>query len=251
MELKILDRIPKPKLVIPKFRRPSIKNVNFKRILTILLVIVIISGGWGLYLEVTNIPPDVMVKDAIQNTIQAKSYRYQAVSKVVIDGNEKMLSSYLGEKGLNGTHLTGKVHLVNAEVDIYQIEDKLFRRDSTTDNWLVLEGVKKTQFLNLVNEIDPMLNLNIGEIFEAVEAGKEKIQDTKCKKYEVQARVENKYMTMFWNDFNYFFWIDKDDKVIRQAKITATQKDDPNKKLELTIEFWDLNKDINVTPPKI
>jgi len=242
----------KPQFKMPKFNAPKFKlprlRLNWKWILIILLILILAGGGYGIYRGLNSIPPQEAVTRAIQNTLNADSYRYEAVSKKLVDGKEELLSEVIGEKSNGNVHFTGKLHVVNSDFEIYQIADKLYRKDVFSKDWLVVEDINVEATEKLIQEINPLGTFTFSEPIVAEYVGKEKVNDKKCKKYEVMAETENKYLLTLWKDFTYTVWIDKSG-LLTKAEINAVNKQHENHQLNMSVQFSDYNKEIVINPP--
>ena len=126
-----------PKFGFPRFNRPRF-SFNWKWILILLLILGVAGGGYGVYRGLNSAPPEEVVTTAIENTLNAESYRYRAVSKKNYDGKEDLLVKLKG-KSNGSVHLAGKLHVVNSDFEIYQVEDKLYRKDEFSKDWLVVK----------------------------------------------------------------------------------------------------------------
>lgn len=236
-----------PKFGFPKFNRPRF-NFSWKWILILLLILGLSGGGYGVYRGLNSAPPEEVVTTAIENTLNAESYRYEAVSKKIYDGKEDLLSEVKGEKNNGSVHLTGKLHVVNSDFEIYQVEDKLYRKDEFSKDWLVVEDINLEATERLVQEINPLGTFAFSEPIVAQYVDKEEVNDKKCRKYEVMAETENKYLLVLWKDFTYTVWIDKSG-LLTKAEINAVNKQDENQRLIMSVVFSDYNKEIVINPP--
>jgi hypothetical protein len=236
-----------PKFSMPKFNQPRLR-LNWKWIFIIVFILALSGGGYGVYRGINNVPPEEAVNSAIENTLNAESYRYQAVSKKIIDGKEDLLSEVQGAKSNGNVHITGRLHVVNSDFEIYQVADKLYRRDEFSKDWLVVEDNNVEATERLVQEINPLGIFKFSEPIVAQYVGKEDVNGKKCRKYEVMAETENKYLLVLWKDFTYTVWIDKAG-LLTKAEINAVNKQHENQRLSMSVVFSDYNKEIVITPP--
>lgn len=235
----------RPKLSLPKFSRPKF---NLKLVLIFTLILLVVGGGTVVYLNYEPVPPQEAVSKAINDTLNAESYRYQAISKKIVNGQEKLLSEVTGEKSNGNVHFTGKLHIVNSDFEIYQISDKLYRKDVFSEDWLVVENQNVEATEKLIQEVNPLGAFAFNGPIDVEYIGKEKIGDKKCKKYEVMAQTENKYLVALWKDFVYTIWVDKSGKLAK-AQISAVNKQDENNQLVMSVQFSDFNQEIVINPP--
>lgn len=241
-----LPKVKLPKVGLPNFKKPKI---SIKFVLITALVLVVIGGGTVFYRNYTAVTPEEAVNTALSKTLNADSYRYQAVSKKIIDSKEELLSEVKGEKGSGNVHFNGKLHVVNSDFEIYQIGEKLYRKDTFSQDWLVVEDVNVEATEKLMQEINPLGVFVFSQPIAAQYVGKEKVGDKKCKKYEVMAETENKYLQVLWQDFTYTVWVDKEG-FLSKAKINAVNKYHENQRLVMDVEFSDYNREIVINPPE-
>ncbi|MDD2211655.1 MAG: hypothetical protein PHV56_01550, partial [Clostridia bacterium] len=71
----------------------------------------------------------------------------------------------------------------------------------------------------------------------------------KCRVYELMTKGENKYLELFWQDFNYILWVDKKEGLIRQAQISAEHRDNSQHNLKIVLWLSDFNVPIELKPP--
>ncbi|MGI6224780.1 MAG: hypothetical protein ACOYJ1_00855 [Peptococcales bacterium] len=235
----------KPNFIMPQFKRPSI---NFKWVLILVLLLVVSVGGVGVYRTYYGPLPEEIVSRAISDTLNADSYRYKAVSIKYVDDKEEVLSEVIGEKSNGNVHFTGKLHVVDSDFEIYQVADKLYRKDVFSKDWLVVEEINVEATEKLIQEINPLGTFAFSEPIVAEYAGKEEVDGKKCRKYEVMAETENKYLLALWKDFTYTIWVDKSG-LLRKAEINAVNKQMENNRLKMSVEFSDYNTEIVINPP--
>jgi len=235
----------KPRFKVPKFRLP---RFNLKWILVITLVVVLIGGGVGVYLNYDTISPEEAVNTAINKTLNADTYRYKAISKKVVDNEEELLSEIVGEKSNGNVHFSGKLHVVNSDFEIYQVDNKFYRKDVFSKDWLIVDEVNMKATEKLIQEINPLGAFTFTGPIDAQYIGKEKINGRKFKKYEVKAQTENKYLEVLWKDFTYTIWVDKSG-TLAKAEINAVNKQHGNYRLIMSVDFSDYNKELVIKPP--
>lgn len=238
-------KFKKPNLSMPEFKRPGI---NLKWVLVLVLVLILAVGGVGVYRTYYGLLPEEVVNNAITNTLNADSYRYKAISTKYVDNKEELLSEVVGERSNGNVHFTGKLHVVNSDFEIYQVADKLYRKDAFSKDWLVVEEINVEATEKLIQEINPLGTFAFSEPIIAQYVGKEEVNGKRCKKYEVMAETENKYLLVLWKDFTYTLWIDKSG-LLTKAEINAVNKQIDNHRLTMSVEFSDYNKEIVINPP--
>ncbi len=230
---------------IPRITRP---RISLKWLLLIVLILIIGGGGIWAYQNFSALPPEAAVLSAIEKTLNAESYRYHAISKKIVDNQEQLLSEVMGEKSNGNVHFIGKLHVVNSDFEIYQVNNKFYRKDVFSKDWLVLDQVNMEATEKLIQEINPLGTFSLCEPLEVQYVGKEKINGQKCRKYEVLAQNENKYLEVLWKDFSYVFWVNKDG-LLTKAEINAVNKQHENHSLIMSVEFSDYNEKIEINAP--
>lgn len=218
------------------------------------VLFVILMFGFGtnlLYEKLTRLPPLEAVEQGLGKTLTAQSFRYAAVAKRTLDRKESVISDLTGEKNLKGVHIKGTIPLIKADVEVYQYPDAMYRRDSLTQGWVTVPSTGRANMEQLIAEINPLSAFNFNENIEAKYAGQAKIDGDTCRVYEVMARGQNKYLELYWQDFNYLLWLDKKEGFIRKAEITAEHRDNSQHILKLSVTLWDFNESFEITPPPI
>ena len=121
--------------------------------------------------------------------------------------------------------------------------------DPVSSKWTVLDGVDLTKQQLYMAEIDPLNSFRFRSTGEPQLVGKDKVGKRKCVILEVKPELESKYLEIWWRDFTYRFWIDRRKHVLVKAEATAISKNSNDTSLTMTVEFWDFNKRIKITPP--
>lgn len=223
------------------------------RVLWAVILVIFIAGltisGISIYKEYSTPPEEIIIR-AILKTTDVPSYSFHSVSKRILANEEEMLNEVWGEKNDSSTHLYGKVHLVNGEFEVYQIEDQFYRQDVVNKQWLKIDNIGEEAIEKLMQEIDPLAMLDFSAPIEAEYLDKEKVGDVTCKKYNVAAYNENAYMTALWHNFFYTFWIDKKG-ILRQVEIVAVNKDNEQQQLYMQVQFEPSDKFVEITAPEV
>jgi len=227
----------------------NLKKVPWKGLIILLLCAAIVYGGTLLYEEVTRPDPREAVLQGIGKSLQAQNYRYQAIAKRRLDGQETILSEIWGEKNSQGVHLKGNLPIIGAEVEIYQVADKMYRRDPLTQGWLVVSQQGKASLEQLIAELNPLSVFNPESDFEVRYVGTERVGRIPCRVYEVMTKGENKYVELYWQDFNFRFWLAKKDGYLHKAEIFAEHREDSQHILTVDLTFFDYDEHIEIQPP--
>jgi len=229
---------------------PKLSRIKWKWVVLAVLVLMLLYGGVYFFQEITKLPPQEAIKQSLLNTMYAPSYRFEVTATRVIEGEETLLSALKGEKCLQDTYLQGTIPLINSEVEIYHLGDTLYRRDPFTKGWVVVPTEGRVGIEQLISELNPLGAFNFPEEnMEARYVGAKKVHGKRCRVYEIMTRGENKYLQLFWRDFKYILWVDRNDGYIRQAQIYAEHRDDSQYGLKVQVFFTDYNEQIELKPP--
>ena len=217
------------------------------KVMALVVIFGIVGSGMSIWQEYRTPPEEVVIR-AIAETIQAPSYSYYSLSKRIIGDKEEVLSEVWGEKNQESTHLSGKIHVVNSEFEIYQVDNRFYRQDVVSKDWLIVDDMGEAATIKLIQEIDPLANFVFGEQIEVQYMGKEKIEKSKCKKYQIIAYGTNDYLTSSWEEFFYTVWVDKQG-YIRQAEVTAVDSGSENEQLRLLVQFTVVDEVLHIEAP--
>jgi hypothetical protein len=221
-----------------------------KWLLISLVIVLLFLGGRFIYEEANRLPPDEAVKQSLTKTLNAETYRFKVTAKRSQDGQEAVISEISGEKSLDGVHLQGSLPLIKAEVEIIHLGDQLYRKDIYTKKWVTVPAEGRIGLEQLITELNPLSVFKFTDgSFEVKEAGKEKVAGQTCRVYEIMTKGENKYLQLFWQDFNYILWVDKKDGLLRQARISGEHREMVNHTLSIEVLFFDYHVPFELKPP--
>lgn len=227
----------------------NLSRIRWRWVVGVFLLVLFSYVGKYVYEEVTQLSPNEAVLQGLTKTLNAQSYRYQAVAKRSLQGKESIISNLSGEKNQQGVHIKGELPIINAEVEIYKIGDKMYRKDPTTKGWLTVPERGKVSMEELISEINPLGAFFFNEAMEVKYTGKKRVDRRICRVYEIMSRGQNKFMELYWEDFNYRLYIDKEIGVIRKVEIVAEHRDNPQHELSVIIYMKDFNIPLTIEPP--
>lgn len=229
------------------------KTINKKRWIALTITAVLILGGFLAYRPAmdyyikSKLDPQVELSESTQKMAQIKSYRYVLKSGFTVDGREEVISEVEGEKERANTHLKGE--MVNTPVDIYYIDRTIYNYDSFSEKWLVIDcGTTNSEEL-LISELNPLSNFRFKSVSKVEKVGFETVDGTECLLVSCQPSVESQLLESLWDNFNYQLWIDYKQQVIRKAALEAVNKQNPNTRLSIAVEFYDIDQPIKIEPP--
>lgn len=183
-----------------------------------------------------HLPPEEVVKSALEKTLNMEEYQYTSQSVRVLNGSEEVLSLLNGQKKNGNTHLAGQMPIVNSEIEVYQIADTFYRQDIATGKWLIVKGYDEEATEVLLQEIDPLSNFYLENEYSAEYLGKEKIDGVRCKKYQIYMSKEGSYLSSLWAEYYYTLWIDRKG-TIQQVEMIACDHENKPEQLKMTVQF--------------
>ena len=213
----------------------------------IFIAVGIIVSGMSLYQQY-NRPPEEVVIEALEQTLAVPNYTFHSQSSRTIEGRQEKLCEIWGEKNADSSHLVGTVDIVNSKFEIYQVQNRFYRQDAISKEWLVLEPVSEDSTEKLLQEIDPLAVFSFNQPIEAEYLGKEKSGKVNCRKYHVLAYAENDYLNLRWHNFFYTLWIDKNG-YLHQAEISAENKEKPGQTLQMRVQFEQSKNYLEIKAP--
>jgi len=213
------------------------------------LLLLLVYASCFFIAELKRLPPAEEVRQGLVKTINAKSYRYSSETKRIYNREATLISEIKGEKALTSVHIEGNIPLINAKIEVYRVEDTMYRRDSLTANWVVVPIASQSAVEQLIAEVNPLAVFDFTAEIDVSCTGSERVQGRACRVYEVMKRGESKYLELYWTDYTFRVWIDKRDALIRKAEVRAEHRDNSLYLLEMTVLFWDYNEPISITRP--
>ena len=234
---------------MPKINLPWKKYFRLKYILA--LVVIIIAAYFGFnYVQEARIVPEELLNTALANTLEAKSYQFHTKSTITIQGEDKIFSDISGERADAQTfHVVG--NMLGTEINVYQINDTTYRLDKATNKWIITENNSLLRESLLMAELNPLSNFYFKELISTSYLGKEKVAGRKMYKMECRPRINNKWLDGYFKDLKYIIWIDRKDKVIRKATVTALSKEKESSSLTVEVELFNFNKEFKIQPPVV
>lgn len=195
----------------------------------------------------SRLDPAVELTQASNNMEKAKSYQYRLESSFTVEGRKEVISRVEGEKSDPNTHIKGE--MVHTPVDIYYVDRTIYNYDSFADKWLVIESDTSNAEELLISELHPLSNFRFKQIGEVEKVGFEDMDGTECLVVRCQPAIENQLLETLWKDFAYQFWVDYQERLIKKAILTATNKQNAGTRLKLEAVFQNINKEITIKPP--
>ncbi len=223
-------------------------KISRKWLLFFIIIIILIIGSVFYLKWINRIVPEELINETLEESLKANSYRYSVFFELIVDGDSRILSDIQGEKSEDSFHLKGE--MLAQDVEIYQLKEDLFMKDSLSGRWMERPGVNILKNELFLMEVDPMSSFNFAEVIDICYVGIEDKNNITSYVLECKPTVDNKMLNKFWKDFDYKLWIDKRTHEIVYAEINAVHKKDNKDRMFMKIEIKDYNKKIKIENPK-
>ncbi|MDW7673003.1 MAG: hypothetical protein SCK28_00555 [Bacillota bacterium] len=227
------------------------EKFNFKLVLAGVVLLVVIAGSYGgfkIYQETVKIIPEELLAETLDKTLAADSYSYKVALKITTNGEERQLTDISGIKA-NNEEFYIKGEMYETAVEMYQFVDSTYQKDPVSGKWMMFPTTVTDMEL-MMTEINPMVNFDFNRLTEVSYEGIEKVENEKKYILKCKPQVNNQFLEIYWENFEYTLWVNKGDKYISQAAITATNKQNPENTLTLTITLSDFNESFTLEKPE-
>ena len=217
----------------------SLVGGRIKYLLLTILIFVIGTCGFSVGMDVWRewrTPPEQIVGEALMYAVEAPIYSYQSEACRISNGETQVISRLHGEKNGENVHLSGTVDVVDSTVEVYQIGDTFYRQDIVSGSWMEISGYDAEATERLLQEIDPLGCLVYDANAEVTELEKERVQNVKCRKFQVRSSGESTFLTSVWSEFYYTLWVDKARR-LQQVEVIAGDHENSEEQLKLQVVF--------------
>lgn len=195
-------------------------------------------------LNAPKLPPSELAQTAIENLLAAESLSFNTQSRLLLGSDEMQLGDLNGQINGANYHVSGEV--LGSKLDLYQIGDKTYRKDSLTEQWLVVADQQMLTNDALLSDINPRAAFQLTNMLNVSEAEEENVDEEKCYKLTFEPQTESGYYEKYFASLTYTIWVTMDDHQLRQAQINASASaNNIESTLQITTAFWDWNN----TPP--
>lgn len=213
------------------------------------ILIALIFAGSLLFPSEPGMEPQKAVEEVVKNTERVRSYEYSIKMTTTIDGKKEVTSDISGQReSAKRLHFKGKIF--DSDVDFYLLDQNTYYKDQLTGEWTKMDSNELNQQDIFMQEINPLAGFRYKELLGAKFEGIEKVDDKKYWVYSAQPIVNNQYMEIMWKDFRYKFWVNPRGLTMSKGQITAVSKNKPEDKLEVLVQFKNLDSKIQIAPPK-
>lgn len=249
-------------MVYPLFQLINLTEVNLlaeekksnKKILSAIvffvICILIVFGAKCAYSlwEDSKVDTDTLFYDALTNINEWTSYRYTLDAMLLLNNYKTAETVISGEIDTEGNlHVFGKI--MDTEMEAYQFGETHYRFNSASKKWVTLENSPLSTNAVLLMEIEPVLNFAFEETLSVTYEGKERVNGKKLFQYTVVPKEGFHIADTYFTDFSYEVGVNAKTKQITEAVIYAVSATDDQSRLEIIVNFYDINKDFVLTPP--
>lgn len=235
--------------------RPRWMALNRKKVVpAIALLIVLVVVLWGVGRLASSrggkMPPREMLMTGLERTVASGSFRYQAETRLTTDGkvDVETISNVEGER-LVPDRVWIKGIMMNTPIEFIQVGDSSYFKDQHTGRWITLPGNKLVDSELFYSELNPLAYFNFKDVPELKYVGEEKVDGEKLLLMEMRPNLMDPFLELRLTGYHYKMWLSPEDYRLRRAVIQAEDKHNPRNGIEISLRFWDYDKDIVIDPP--
>lgn len=214
------------------------------------LCLLVAFGARSLYTlwEDSKVDTDTLFYDALADINEWNSYRYTLDARLLLNNYKTAETIISGEVDTKGNlHVFGEI--MDTEMEAYQFGDTHYRFNSASKKWVLLENSPLSTNAVLLMEIEPVLNFAFTETLSVTYEGKESVSGDRLFQYTVVPKEGFHIADTYFTDFTYEVGVNGRTGQIEEAVINAVSCTDEQNRLELIVNFYDVNEDFVLTPP--
>lgn len=211
------------------------------------------------YLITPKLQPEQLAATAITDLLSAESFSFTTRTELTLTGNSNpantdntadtttVLGTIDGEFSGEDFHVHGK--MLGTPVDIYQLSDTTWRKDTITEQWLQTDDGRLLSDTVLLNEVDPRAALRLTAMTDITESEPCDINGEKCRTVIINPHTESGYYEKYFDNLTYTLKISADNK-LKELQINATVSSGTiESRLSVICQFRDINATPPITPP--
>jgi hypothetical protein len=214
-----------------------------------LAIIILGVAGFYYYRTCLRVEALPLIQETSARARQAHSYRYRVQANFNIGGRKQTWIQVQGEKA-SATQYHFRGNVLGTPVEVYQTGTRSYTLDPASKHWLILEGTDLAQQQIFMAELNPLSNFQYQAIDRPKLLEPETVDGRNCWVVEFRPRIENKFLEMWWDNFIYRFWVDRQSRQLTRAMATAENKNSPGTFLTMVVDFQDYNQNIDFHPPE-
>lgn len=210
-----------------------------------MIILSLIAAG-AIYIQTRQPNPNNLLSVSLQNMNEADSFAYTISQQQWVDGNNRQLTTILGEKGGENIRIYGQ--LAGTNIEMIKIQDVLYHKDPFSKEWVKYSDISVLQEAFLL-ELNPLSVLQLKEAGGVVLKGQEVLNKRNCWVVSLQPSIQNQILERFWTGFDYTLYIDKRSKTVNKAVIQAKNKES-GEPMTIEIEFSEMGKKFLIQAPE-
>lgn len=214
------------------------------------LCLLVAFGARALYTmwEDSKVDTDTLFYDALADINEWNSYRYTLDARLLLNNYKTAETVISGEVDTEGNlHVFGEI--MDTEMEAFQFGDTHYRFNSAAKKWVLLENSPLTTNAVLLMEIEPVLNFAFTETISVTYEGKKSAGGDRLFQYTIVPKEGFHIADAYFSDFTYEVGINGRTGQIEEAVINAVSRTDEQNRLEVIVNFYDINEDFVLTPP--
>jgi outer membrane lipoprotein-sorting protein len=232
--------------------KKSILQKGILPVLVLLLVLLVVFWAAGQFKNrgAGKIPADEMLSIGLERTRASASYRYQAETKLIAEGqdNTVFFSQVTGEiVAPADIHMVGT--MMNTPIEFIQAGDNSYFKDQSSGKWIPLPGNKLADSELFYAELNPMAYFNFKDVTGLKHTGTEKVNGEELLVLELRPNLIDPFLELRLTDYRYKLWLDPRDYRLRQAALKAKDKQTPGGEVDINLRLWDYDQVPPINPP--
>lgn len=238
-------------------QRPCWVILNKKVFLILLAFIVVFLFIFSVNTIIKNravgkMPATEMLQIGLERTMDSDSFRYRLETKLSAEGQEdtSFFSSVEGERAAPG-QISINGNIMHTPIQLIQLNDSSYFLDPSSGQWVALTENKLSDMEMFYAELNPLAYFDFKSVSALKSKGRVKVNGEKLLLIELSPLPRDPFLTLYLTDFSYKIWLDPADYRIRQAEIRAQDQSNPQSGMEISLGFWDYDKNISIIPPDV
>ena len=227
----------------------KLKNISKKKliipVIIIIIAILLIAYIIPSVFNNKNQNPDDIIKNSINNLQQTQALSFTTKSQLNVNGDSKEYGNITGEiLQNNDLHIKGAI--LGSEIELYKINNCIYRFDNITQNWQKTTENPDVYNNALFNETDPLAQFNFKEYTnqEIIESDSKNLY---CVRFSPALSEDS--LSQYFTDIVYTIYCDNQfnmTKAVINGKLTNNSV---TGELNIVTEFSILPEDYSIEPP--
>ncbi len=226
------------------FRRPGLFLWFGVGVLVLLMLLIIkFLGGWYASPPLT---PDTLLNTAIQNTLNATSYKFDLYIR---QENGDVLVALSGERAEPGrAHIKGAMQ--KSSLEFIQVGEALYLKDPWSEQWIALQAPSAANNSELLSvQFNPLTLLKFREIGQVKMSGQEKVAGRSCYVLTFRPALQLAWPQQGVNTLEYKVFVDQEQHYVSKFSAQAYLPPDNKRGLTLDVSIRDLGVPVQISVP--